>query len=152
MALPYVTSYRELIVYQKAQALALAIFRISRQFPREETYALTDQMRRSSRSVGANIAESWAKRGYEKHFVSKLTDADGEQFETQHWLETARDCGYLTPQQATGLLNQCEEVGRLLGRMIAQAETFCRPNVTREPSPEYFTTDPDASDPLTSIQ
>jgi len=82
--LPYVNSFRGLLVYQKSRTLAQAIFQVTKQFPREEMYALTDQIRRSSRSVGAQIAEAWAKRRYEKHFLSKLTDADGEQQETQH--------------------------------------------------------------------
>ena len=94
------------------------IFVASKQFPREEMYSLTDQVRRSSRAIGANLAESWAKRDYERHFVSKLTDADAEQLETQHWLEVARDCGYLDAQQAKSLLAQTEEVGRLIGSMI----------------------------------
>jgi four helix bundle protein len=71
-------------------------FELSKSFPAEERFSLTDQGRRSSRSIGAQIAEAWAKRGYEKHFVSKLTDADGEQQETQHWVDAALDCGYLT--------------------------------------------------------
>jgi four helix bundle protein len=90
-------------------------------------FSLTDQVRRSSRSVGAQIAEAWAKRRYEKHFISKLTDADGEQYETQHWIETATDCGYLTHPQATELIAKYAEIGRLLGGMIAKAELFCNP-------------------------
>src|SRR5512142_1823724 len=93
--LEYATSFRDLIVYRKARELSLEIFRLTKRFPKEEMYSLTDQIRRSSRSIGAQIAEAWAKRRYEKHFVSKLTDAEGEQQETQHWLETAGDCGYL---------------------------------------------------------
>jgi four helix bundle protein len=81
--LPYVKSFRELLVYQKARHMAREIFQITKMFPQEEMYALTDQMRRSSRSTGAQIAEAWVKRRYEKHFLSKLTDADGEQQETQ---------------------------------------------------------------------
>ena len=90
-------SFRDLVVYQKARAVARRFFELSKSFPREELYSLTDQGRRSSRSIGAQIAEAWAKRGYERHFSSKLTDADGEQQETQHWVDTALDCGYLTP-------------------------------------------------------
>jgi four helix bundle protein len=140
MSLPYVYSFRELIAYQKARSLAMAVFMATKPFPREEMYSLTDQVRRASRAIGANIAEAWAKRSYERHFASKLTDADGEQLETQHWLEIARDCGYLTPQQALELIRQCEEVGRLLGSMINQADSFCRTTM-REPSPEYFILD-----------
>ncbi len=146
MSLPYVYSFRELIAYQKARSLAAAVFAAMKRFPREEMYSLTDQVRRSSRSIGANIAEAWAKRPYEKHFTSKLTDADGEQLETQHWLEIARDCGYLLPQQTTEMINHCEEVGRLLGKMISQADSFCRPTALREPSPEYFYIDESHAD------
>ena len=93
--LQHARSFKDLIVYHKARATAKRIFEISKRFPREEMYSLTDQARRSSRSVGAQIAEAWAKRRYEKHFVSKLTDADGEQQETRHWIETAADCEVL---------------------------------------------------------
>ena len=82
--LQYANSYKELIVYQKARQLARDIFELSKTFPREETYSLIDQIRRSSRSIGAQLAEAWAKRRYEKHFISKLTDANGEQQETLH--------------------------------------------------------------------
>ena len=81
-------------------------------------YALTDQIRRSSRSIGAQIAEAWAKRRYERHFVNKLSDADGELQETQHWIGIAFDCGYWERPTATTLRSQCEEIGRLLGGMI----------------------------------
>jgi four helix bundle protein len=125
--LKYATSFRKLIVYQKARQLSRDIFKLTSRFPKEETFSLTDQVRRSSRSVGAQIAEAWAKRKYEKHFASKLTDADGEQQETQHWIETARDCDYLTQQESESLLQQCSEIGRLLGGMLAKAEQFCNP-------------------------
>lgn len=89
-------------------------------------YSLTDQIRRSSRFIGAQISESWAKRRYEKHFVSKLTDADGEQQETQHWIETALDCSYITSEQANDLLQKCSSVGKMLNSMIAKAPFFCK--------------------------
>lgn len=92
--LAYAKSHRNLIVYRKSRALASEIFDITKKFPKEETYSLTDQIRRSSRSVGDQIAEAWGKRLYERHFTSKLTDADAEQLETQHWIEIAFDCGY----------------------------------------------------------
>ena len=103
-------------------------------------FSLTDQVRRSSRSIGANIAEAWAKRRYDKHFLSKLTDADGEQFETQHWIETALDCEYINPAQATVLLDMCAEVGRLLGGMMDKAGLFCGEEykLSRESSEQYF--------------
>src|ERR1044071_1126918 len=116
--LEYATSFRDLIVYQKAKELSLTIFKLTKRFPKEEAYSLTDQIRRSSRSTGAQIAEAWAKRRYEKHFVSKLTDSDGEQQETQHWIETAFDCQYISQEEATQLLEKCTEIGRLLGGMM----------------------------------
>ena len=141
--LPYVKSFRDLVVYKKARQLSLEIFHITKNFPKEETYSLTDQIRRSSRSIGAQIAEAWAKRRYEKHFVSKLTDADGEQQETQHWLDTAADCGYLTQSQVTSLDEKCTEIGRLLGGMIAKADLFCgsAPKALRETAADYFVDD-----------
>lgn len=140
--LEYATSFRDLLVYQKARELSLEIFRLTKRFPREEIYSLTDQVRRSSRSVGAQIAEAWAKRRYEKHFISKLTDSDGEQQETQHWIEVSRDCEYLTQQDAESLLEKCSEVGRLLGGMIAKADQFCNPSPyqSQEEQANYFVT------------
>jgi four helix bundle protein len=91
----YVDSYKDLEVYKAAFRLADRIFSISRSFPKEETYSLTDQILRSSRSIGSGIAESWGKRRYQKHFISKLTDSDAEQMETQHWLEVALACNYI---------------------------------------------------------
>ncbi len=123
--LPYAESFRDLIVYQKTKELAQEIFRITASFPNVEMYSLTDQIRRSSRSVGAQIAEAWAKRRFEKHFISKLTDADAEQQETQHWIDMAFDCNYLSSEQAAELRNNCEEVGRLLNGMMAKADMFC---------------------------
>jgi four helix bundle protein len=121
----YAKSFRDLVVYQKARSVAKAIFEITKTFPREEMYSLTDQMRRSSRSIGAQIAEAWAKRRYEKHFVSKLTDADGEQQETQHWVDSAEDCGYLEKEQARNLNADLNEIGRMINSMIDKANQFC---------------------------
>jgi len=90
-----IKSPKDLIVYQKAYALAMKIFEVSKSFPAEEKYSLTDQIRRSSRSVCTNLREAWAKRKYQAHFVSKLTDADGENGETDSWLDFACECGYL---------------------------------------------------------
>lgn len=118
-------SFRDLVVYQSARALAKRFFDISRTFPREEMYSLTDQGRRSSRSIGAQIAEAWAKRRYEKHFVSKLTDADGEQQETQHWVETAQDCGYITEQVRDEIVAELMRIGRMLQSMIDKSAQFC---------------------------
>lgn len=140
--LVHAKSFRELLVYQKARGLAKEIFELSKQFPREEAFALTDQIRRSSRSIGANIAEAWAKRKYERHFLSKLTDADGEQLETLHWLGTALDCGYVTATIAQELEERCAEIGRMLNGMMEKAELFCgdSPRVAREASSQYFVT------------
>jgi four helix bundle protein len=135
---PHANSHRDLIVYRKALLLSRRIFEISRGFPREEMYSLTDQIRRSSRSIGAQIAEAWAKRRYEKHFISKLTDTDGEQNETQHWLEVALDCGYLEKAEAQAMIFNCMEIGRLIGGMIKKSDLFCKEDYMREPFPDYF--------------
>ncbi len=118
-------SYQDLIVYKKARDLGRELFEVSKRFPRDETYSLTDQIRRSSRSIGAQIAEAWAKRVYAKHFVSKLTDADGEHQETQHWIDIARDCGYLNDILAAELSGKCAELGRMLQAMIDKSSAFC---------------------------
>ncbi len=143
METKYARSHRDLIVYQKARGLAREIFELSISFPKEEMYSLTDQVRRSSRAVGAQIAEAWAKRPYEKHFISKLTDADAEQHETQHWIETAADCKYLQPEAASSIVEKCREVGRLLGGMIDKAASFCSPSPRsiRASQGEYFVKD-----------
>lgn len=140
--LPYARSFRDLVVYQKAWQLAQEVFWATAKFPREESFALTGQVRRSSRSIGAQIAEAWAKRRYERHFLSKLTDADGEQQETQHWLETALDCGYLDQAKVTELNHKCEEIGRLLGGMMSKSELFCGepPQILKEAAADYFVT------------
>ncbi len=135
--------FRDLIVYQKAKEVARRIYELSQEFPKEERYSLTDQGRRASRSVGAQIAEAWGKRRYEKHFVSKLTDADSEQLETQHWLETAFDCGYIDADQRDALCSDLQEIGRMLNSMIEKAASFCessRSSVREETTP-YFTDD-----------
>jgi four helix bundle protein len=138
--LEYASSFRDLIVYRKARELSLAIFILTERLPRKEDYSLTDQIRRSSRSIGANIAEAWAKRQYEKHFLSKLSDADAEQQETQHWIETALDCKYISQEEASSLLEKCSEIGRLLGGMMAKSELFCKPSPYKlsEEQAEYF--------------
>ena len=141
--LQHAHSFRDLIVYQKARAVAKRIFEVTKRFPGAEMYALTDQVRRSSRSVGAQIAEAWAKRRYEKHFVSKLTDADGEQQETQHWIETAADCGYLTADDVSSLHRELAEIGRMLNAMMGKAAAFCGapPFSLHEAAADYFTND-----------
>ena len=137
--LAYVKHFRDLEVYKKQRLLARRVFGLSKSFPRDEQFSLTDQMRRSSRSVGAQIAEAWAKRLYPKHFISKLTDADGEQLETQHWLIEATDCGYLNPEQSAELQSLCVEIGRMLGSMIQKANSFTgQDHLLKEAEAEYL--------------
>jgi len=138
--LTHAQSFRDLIVYQKSRQLSREILKHTKSFPREEMFSLTDQIRRSSRSIGANIAEAWAKRRYEKHFISKLTDSDGEQMETQHWIETALDCEYIDSKTSSQLIQKCLEIGRMLGGMMEKSEMFCGelPRTVREESAEYF--------------
>lgn len=118
-------SFKDLRVYQKACGVSLAVFQLSKRFPKEELYSLRDQIRRSARSVGAQAAEAWGKRRYERHFVSKLTDADAEQMETQHRVGEALDCGYLVPAEAEHLTGGLEEIARMLNSMIEKADSFC---------------------------
>jgi four helix bundle protein len=120
-----IENYRDLDVYRAAFAWQQALFTASKSFPRDEMFSLTDQIRRSSRSIGSNIAEGWAKRRYPAHFVSKLSDADGELQETFHWLRTAFCCEYLTESDSTSLAEQGYELGRLLGATIASYKSFC---------------------------
>ena len=121
----FVKGFRDLEVYKLSRQLSKEIFEISMKFPKEEMYSLTDQVRRSSRSVGAQIAEAWGKRRYQKHFVSKLTDAVGEELETQHWIEAAQDCAYLSPETSTGLLEKYDTLGKMLNSMINKSASFC---------------------------
>jgi four helix bundle protein len=138
--LKHADSFRDLIVYQKSRELQREVFKLTKLFPKEETYSLTDQVRRSSRSVGANITEAWAKRRYEKHFISKLTDSDGEQMETQHWIETALECEYIDQKTSDKLVDRCMEIGRMLNGMMDKAEMFCGepPRTLREETAIYL--------------
>lgn len=117
-------SAEDLTVYKKAYELAMRIFKISKGFPPEERYALTGQIRRSSRSVCMNLREAWAKRRYEAHFVSKLTDCDGENSETDTSLDFARDCSYINNQEHKELTALSGEIGRMLGSMICHPKKF----------------------------
>ena len=119
-----INSAKELDVYRKAYDLALAIFEASRHFPTEEKYALTSQIRRSSRSVCLNLREAWAKRRYEAHFISKLTDCDGENSETDSSVDFAKDCGYITVDQHAEMTSLCAEIGRMLGSIIKNPTPF----------------------------
>ncbi len=116
--------HRDLKVFQLAYRLAMEIFHLSKRFPREEVYSLTDQIRRSSRSVAANLAEGFRKRRYPNMLVNKLTDCDGEATETQVWLDFALDCGYLCQESHDHLTNGYEEVGRMLSGMMANPRRF----------------------------
>jgi len=116
--------HRDLKVFQLAYRLAMEIFHLSRHFPREEVYSLTDQIRRSSRSVAANLAEGFRKRRYPNMLVNKLTDCDGEATETQVWLDFALDCGYISKENHAHLTIGYEEVGRMLSGMMANPRKF----------------------------
>ncbi|MBN2020786.1 MAG: four helix bundle protein [Sedimentisphaerales bacterium] len=120
-----IESFRDLNVYKLAFELQQEIFEISKKFPKEETYSLTDQIRRASRSIGGNIAEAWHKRRYPAHFLSKLSDSDAEQAETQHWLDTSIECEYITAQQHRVLLEKCQRIGKMLGKMMSNPDSFC---------------------------
>ncbi|MFH1196572.1 MAG: four helix bundle protein [bacterium] len=118
------SDFRDLIVYKKSFALAIRIFEITKSFPKEEKYALTDQVRRSSRSVCSCIGEAYRKRRYPAHFVSKLTDSDSENSETQVWLEFALACKYISEDLYNELLAESKEVGKLLNDMINCPEKY----------------------------
>jgi four helix bundle protein len=123
-----VTHFTELETYAKSFALAGRVFVISKRWPIEERYSLTDQIRRAARSVGANLAEAWGKRRYEAHFVSKLTDADAENHEVEHWLLSAHRDGYLDDAELNDLLADKREVGRMLGSIIHNPAPFLLTN------------------------
>ena len=119
------SGFRDLKVYQLAYKLAMEIFEETKNFPKEEKYSLTDQLRRSSRSIVANIAEAWKKRMYVKSFVSKLIDSYGEEGETEVWLDMAFDSGYLTEEKHRYFRQGYDEVGKMLHSMISHPEKFC---------------------------
>jgi four helix bundle protein len=119
-----IQSHSDLQVYQKAFTSAMDLFERSKSFPKEETYSLTDQIRRSSRSVCANLAEAWRKRRYQSVFICKLSDAEGEAAETQVWIEFAVKCGYLSRDHAETLYRAYDEVLRTFVGMITHPETW----------------------------
>ena len=123
-----VKTFKDLTVYQKAFEQAMRIFEITKRFPKEEQYSLTDQIRRASRSVRTNIGEAWRKRHYPAHFVSKLTDADAEATETMIWLDFSLNCAYLETNVHAGLTAEYDEIGKMLGSMISAPEKFCYRN------------------------
>jgi len=119
-----INSAKDLEVYKKAYALAMQLFEISKRFPSEERYALTNQIRRSSRSVCSNLREAWAKRRYEAHFINKLTDYDGENSETDSSPGFAMDCCYIAADEHKSLTDQTTEIGKMLGSMINNPDSF----------------------------
>ena len=119
-------SFRDLKVYHATRETARTIFEISKSFPREEKYSLTDQIRRSSRAVKAMIAEAWARRRYKAAFVNKIDEALGEAYETQSWLDDALDAGYLSKENFDDLDNRYDAIGGMLSRMIDRADDFCK--------------------------
>ncbi|MFY7988992.1 MAG: four helix bundle protein [Flavobacterium sp.] len=121
--------FKDLLAYQKAFSLAMEIKNLSDSFPKEEKYALTDQIRRSSRSVCANMAEAYRKRRYVNHFISKLTDCDGENSETTVWLDFAYECKYVSTEVHQDLILKSKEIGKLINYMINNPDKFgCNPN------------------------
>ncbi len=117
-------TYINLEGFKKAYKLAMDIFFVSKSFPADEKFSLTDQIRRSSRSVCANFAEAYRRRNYPAHFLSKLSDADAENTETEVWLKFAYDCNYINESIFNELSEKCAEVGRLIGYMIKHPEKF----------------------------
>jgi four helix bundle protein len=118
-------SFRDLEVYAQVREAAKMVFVLSKKFPAEEKYALTDQLRRSSRAVGAMIAEAWARRRYQASFINKLNEAQGEAMESQAWLDQALDCQYITSEQHQIHDLLFQNIGGKLQRMIDKADTFC---------------------------
>lgn len=121
-----IRSFRDLDVYQLAREEAKKVFLVSKGFPPEEKYSLTDQIRRSSRAVNALIAEAWARRRYPAAFINKIDEALGEAMETQAWLDSAFDCGYIDGKQHQALDDRWQKIGAMLNRMIQRAQDFCR--------------------------
>jgi len=120
-----IRSVKDLVVYRKAFDAAMEIFELSKFFPKEELYSLTDQIRRSSRSVCTNLSESWRKRRYRAVFVNKLSDSGQEAAETQTWLEFSLACNYINKQVYERLFNEYEEIFAMLHSMTEKADSFC---------------------------
>ena len=116
--------YRDLIVYQKAYKLAMDIFEISKRFPPEEKFSLTDQIRKASRSVCANFVEAYRRRKYKAHFIAKLTDSETENAETQVWIDFSKDCKYITSEEHRDLSFRNDEVGKMIWNMIKNPDKF----------------------------
>lgn len=121
-----IKSFRDLKVYQRALSEAKKIFLITKGFPREEMYSLTDQIRRASRAVGAMLAEGWARRRYQAAFINKVNESLGEAMETQAWLDHALACEYIDQRQHRELDDAWQHIGAMLNRMIDRADDFCK--------------------------
>ena len=121
-----ISSFRDLDVYKISRENAKKIFLVTRNFPDDEKYSLTNQIRRSSRAVCAMLAEAWARRRYQAAFVNKINEALGEAMETQSWLDQAADCSYINAKQFQEMDSAWQRVGAMLNRMMERAETFCR--------------------------
>ena len=119
-----INSAKDLDVYKKAYALSMEIFNLSKKWPADEKYSLTDQIRRSSRSVCSNLREAWAKRRYEAHFISKLSDCDGKNSETDTWLDYANDCGYMDAKKHEELTAEVKQIGKMFGSMLRNPKPF----------------------------
>ena len=123
-----IESAKDLIVYKRAFELSMLVFHMTKRFPPEERFALVSQVRRSARSVCLNLREAWAKRRYPNHFISKLTDADGEKSETDSSLDFALACEYITEQEHEVTTSMCSEIGKMLGTMMNMPEKFLPPD------------------------
>ena len=132
-----VREFNELNVYKIGFSAAMRVFRLTKSWPKEETYALTSQIRRSSRGVCGNIAEGWRKRRYPAHFIAKLTDADGEVAETQNWLSFALECDYITAEQHDELWAEYRKISGGLVSMMSHPRDWCGPSTLREGRVEY---------------
>lgn len=119
-----VISFKETMLYKRAFGQAMKIFEMTKSFPKEEMYSLSDQVRRSSRSVCANLAEAYRKKRYPAHFISKLTDCDAENSETLVWLDFALECKYISPELYQSGVELNSEVGRLIYHMISHPEKY----------------------------
>jgi four helix bundle protein len=137
-----INSAKDLAVYRKGYELAMRVFRLSESFPPDERFALTSQIRRASRSICLNLREAWAKRRYEAHFISKLTDCDGENAETESCLDFALDSGYINASDHQALVGLCVEIGKMIGSMMLHPEKFLiRAPRSPGPTPEPLTSD-----------
>jgi four helix bundle protein len=124
--MPLIKSFRDLNVYKLARQETQKIYLRSRNFPAEEKYSLTDQIRRSSRAVKAMVAEAWARRRYRAVFINKIDEALGEATETQSWLDDCLDCGYISSEEFKQMDAAWQSIGAMLNKMIERADDFCK--------------------------